>query len=233
MVLTFYYDLLSQPCRAVYIFMKMNNIPFETKTINLLRGENSSEEFRKVSCIGRLPVIDDGGFILTECVAILKYLAVKHNVPDHWYPRTDLKAQARIDEYMNYQHISTRTNMAMLFQNLAIIPKTMSRPVDRKKVERFRNGVELAISHIDKYFLKDSRPYFAGDNISLADLVGICEMMQLYACCEERIIESNPNVKAWLERVKPNLAPYFDEASVRVWKLRENFIKTAPNHPKL
>lgn len=31
----YYYDNLSQPCRAVYMLMKLNNIDFISKDINL------------------------------------------------------------------------------------------------------------------------------------------------------------------------------------------------------
>lgn len=47
-------------------------------------------------------------------VAILKYLALKYKIPDHWYP-SDIKKQARIDEYMNWQHLNLRAQGSQYF----------------------------------------------------------------------------------------------------------------------
>lgn len=49
-------------------------------------------------------------------VAMLRYLASKYNVPEHWYPTNDLLKQARIEEYLHWQHLNTRMQAAMLFQ---------------------------------------------------------------------------------------------------------------------
>ncbi|XP_033760740.1 glutathione S-transferase theta-1-like [Pecten maximus] len=225
MALKYYFDLMSQPSRAVYIFLKMNNIPFVPKPVALRSGEHHTDEFKKLNPMSLVPVIDDDGFVLTESVAILKYLALKYNVPDHWYPR-DLKAQARVDEYMNYQHINTRYNCGMVFQQLVIIPRAMRAPIQWPMVDNAKNRLETVIAHLENYFLKDNKQKFlCGSDISVADLLGVCELMQLYACCEENIYESNSAVKAWVDRVKERTAPHFEDANKIVKRVRGVYSK--------
>ncbi len=66
MPLAYYYDLMSQPCRAVYIFLKMTGIPFQPKEIALRKLENMTDEFGQLNPFRKVPVIDDSGFKLTE-----------------------------------------------------------------------------------------------------------------------------------------------------------------------
>lgn len=54
--------------------------------------------------------------LLCCSVAILKYLAQKYSstVADHWYP-ADLKQQARVNEYLAWQHTNLRSNGSKVF----------------------------------------------------------------------------------------------------------------------
>jgi len=37
--LIFYYNLLSQPSRALYIFFKKAEVPFEKRVVDIMKGE--------------------------------------------------------------------------------------------------------------------------------------------------------------------------------------------------
>ncbi|XP_052705828.1 glutathione S-transferase theta-1-like [Crassostrea angulata] len=222
MALKLYYDLGSQPSRAVFMFLKLNNIPFDEVFVSIGAGEHRQEEFRKINPFRRVPVIDDNGFVLTESVAILKYLAKKYKAPSHWYPENDTATTARIDEYMNWQHQNLRQNCAMLFQNLILIPRMKGMPIDWEKVKFYRKKVAEMVKLLDQYFLKNNL-YLCGDEITLADLLGVCELVQLVPVREQMMYESNAKVKAWVDRVKSRLGSLFNQTHEGIFGMEAMF----------
>lgn len=66
MTLKLYYDLLSQPSRALYIFFKICDIPFEKKIVNLKNLEQYTPEFEEINRLKKVPVIEHDGFKLAE-----------------------------------------------------------------------------------------------------------------------------------------------------------------------
>ncbi|GFN99433.1 glutathione s-transferase theta-1 [Plakobranchus ocellatus] len=226
MPLRLYFDLLSQPSRAVYMFLRMNNIPFEAKPVALRKGEHLGEEYKKINPFSLVPVIDDDGFKLTESIAIVKYMIQKRGLPDHWFPAQNFKKQARVEEYLLWYHINTRFPAALLFQHLLLIPRATGKPVDHKAVDKFRQKVNTMVSRLEGYFLKDQK-YLAGDEISIADIFGACELIQLYACHENALYEKSPIVKAWMERVQKDTNPYFDEAHKMVYRTNDVYKEIA------
>lgn len=119
------------------------------------------------------------------------------------------------------------------FSLQVIIPRETKKPVDWEQVNMMKKRVAYVVHHLDKTFLGD-KPYLCGSEISIADILCICELMQLNAVHEEQLYETNPNVKAWADRVKNRLNPEFDEAHKIVYRLRDLYKTTiAPSFAKL
>ncbi|XP_078123770.1 glutathione S-transferase theta-1b [Sander vitreus] len=220
MALELYLDLFSQPCRSVYIFAKKNNIPFEFKTVSLTNGDQRGDEFEKISLIKRVPALRDGDFCLAESIAILLYLADKFKTPDFWYP-ADLQQRARVNEYLSWQHSAMRLHGCRIFWLRVLIPKGLGMEVPQDKLDAALEDLNNSLKLIEEKFIQD-RPFIAGDNISLADLVAIVEIMQPVAAGLD-VFDGRPKLSAWRDRVRAAIGKeLFDEVHQNVLGAKDN-----------
>ncbi|XP_032931718.1 glutathione S-transferase theta-2B [Catharus ustulatus] len=210
MGLELYLDLRSQPCRALYIFARSNNIPFEFKHVELAKGEHRTEEFRKVNMLMKVPALRDGSFTLTESIAILLYLVHKFKTPDHWYP-SDLQKRARVDEFLSWQHTSVRAKGSKLFLTKVMLPLITGQSLPPEKLEFITGELNVTLKQFEEKFLQD-KPFIAGSEVSLADLVALVELMQP-VCAGYDLFEERPKLKEWRRRVEEDVGKeLFQEA---------------------
>ena len=100
MTMKLYMHPVSNASRPVLLFIAEQKIPVETQVVDLMKGEHYSDWYTAINPSRQVPTLDDDGFILTECSAILKYLASKIDSPT--YPTKDLKKRAKVDEMMDW-----------------------------------------------------------------------------------------------------------------------------------
>ena len=208
MTLKVFYDLMSQPCRALIMFLKLNNIPFESRIVALRKGEHLMPEFTKINPLQKVPVIEHDGFKLTESIAMIRYLSREFKVAENWYPK-DSKQQARIDEYLEWQHLNVRLFGSMIFRLKVISPLLEQKPVDEKQLQFYKDNFVKVLKNIENNFLKD-RSYISGDVISVSDIFCACEIEQPLVTGFNPLSEM-PKVNAWLNKVRKELEPYYSE----------------------
>ncbi|XP_055712180.1 glutathione S-transferase theta-1 [Phlebotomus papatasi] len=215
----FYYDLLSQPSRAMVIFLKLARIPYEDLPVALRNGEHLSEDFKnQVNRFQRVPCINDNGFKLSESVAIVRYLANKHKIPDTWYPQ-DAKKQALVDEYLEWQHNNTRITCALYFQLMWLKPLLTGKKPTEKEVDTHLQRVVTTLDAIENIWLEKT-PFLAGNEVTVADLWAACEIEQLTLTPYD-FRKGRPRLTAWLEKVRSSSNPHYDEAHKILKKLAE------------
>ncbi|KAK0136773.1 Glutathione S-transferase theta-1 [Merluccius polli] len=192
-----YLDLLSQPCRAVHILLSHSKVPFTVRTVALRKGENKTPEFTRLNPMQKVPVLVDNGFVLTESVAILKYLVTKYSIPQHWYP-SQAERRAKV-----------------------LFPRMTGSAVDGVKLERALAELKETLDRLESMFLK-RQPFLCGDDITLADLLAVCELMQPLGG-DRDVLSDRPKLQQWRSRIQSALGESFDQSHSVLYKVRENF----------
>ena len=98
------------------------------------------------------------------------------------------------------------------------------KPSNEKQLAESKEALTKSINELADYFLKD-KPFIVGKDISVADLLAVCELTQLRGVNETALYENNPNVKAWVKRVEERTKPYFEEAHAQIDGVADQFSK--------
>jgi glutathione S-transferase len=192
-----YYDPLSTSARAVSLFVYDEGIPVDIEPVELFAGDHLTDAFKAVNPNGQVPVLEDGGFRLAESAAILKYLADKAGSAA--YPR-DLQARARVNEAMDWFNTGFSHFFCYMGAYLKFLPELRAlNPVSLADIERI--GVEKSrkyLNVLDRHMLA-GRSFVCGDDISLADYLGIAYASLGAATGFD--FSRYPNVVAWMNRM--------------------------------
>uniref|UniRef100_A0A1B6F1V4 Glutathione S-transferase theta class 1 n=1 Tax=Cuerna arida TaxID=1464854 RepID=A0A1B6F1V4_9HEMI len=215
-----YYDTLSQPSRALKLFLLVNKIPYEGIAVNLAKGEQLQPEYEKINPLRKVPVLEHNGTIIRESVGILRYLCRELDIPDHWYPKDSLQ-QAKVDEYLEWQHLNTRLFCAMFVHYKVLKPKFAGEPQDEKMISYTFKGMQNALDVICNVWLKDQK-YLCGDKISVADLLGVCELEQPRLGGYD-VSKDRPILKAYMDRVRGDLQPHYTDVMKRFDKFLSKY----------
>jgi len=65
----------------VRIALNLKNVEYDSRPVNLLTGEQGSDEYREVNPQGFVPMLDIDGHKLTQSLAIINYLDIRFPVP--------------------------------------------------------------------------------------------------------------------------------------------------------
>jgi glutathione S-transferase len=66
MVLKVFVDMMSQPSRAILLFLEANGVAYERHLVHIAKLQHRSPEFTKINPSKKLPAILDGDFNLSE-----------------------------------------------------------------------------------------------------------------------------------------------------------------------
>lgn len=156
-------------------------------------GVNDTPEYLAMNPNGLVPTIDDGGFILWESHAIVRYLARKYGDGTLW--PSDLRACADADRWMEWYSTTLGPHLWVVFRNLLRTPPGQR---DMAAVEGARKALiasfDIANNHLQ------SRSYMTGAAFTMADILVGVGVYRWFVLPIER--PSYPNLHAYYERLK-------------------------------
>lgn len=175
--------------RARWVLQELE-IPFESEIVNLRAGENHAPEFLALNPAGKLPVLVDGDFVLTESVAIVLYLAGKH--PEKGMLPTDLRERAQVDRWLLFTATELEQPLWRIAHHSFLYPQERRLPEEVELArEDFRAMVPVLAQHLE------GRDYLVGDHFTVADVVAA---YTLDWANEVGLLEGHPGLVRWMER---------------------------------
>lgn len=150
---------------AAHLALEESGLPFEIARVNFAEGQQRSESYLKLNPKGRVPVLVDGDFVVTEVAAILRY--VSRLAPDARLWPQDPRQDARCAEWLAwigsgvhvaYAHIRRADRYASTEAGLAEV------------VAKGREASRIAWQQVEDKLAGQGTPWAAGETFSVADL---------------------------------------------------------------
>lgn len=146
---------------------------------------------------GRVPVLEHDGYLLYETQAILRYL--DRILPKPPLTPADPRAAGRMDQVMNIcdWYLFQGVVNVIGFQRI-IKPRLMGQPADEAAVAQAMPQARTVFGGLSR--LLDSKPFFAGDEVSLADLI-VAPQVDFLSQTQEWASLATANLASWLDRM--------------------------------
>ncbi len=126
-------------------------------------GMVDTPQFRALNPNGRVPVIEDEGFVLWESNAIVRYLAARYGTGT--LMPTDVRQRADIDRWMDFQLGTVAPLMSVVFRGLV---RTAPEARDTTAIARAFSEAGAALGVVNAALAE--RAFLAGDAFSAADI---------------------------------------------------------------
>jgi len=121
------YDVKESPHgRKVRLLAAELGIPLHLVARDPRTGETRSADYLAKNPNGKIPTLEEDGFILWESPAILKYLAAKH--PERGLDCKDAKTKALVDQWLFWWISGPEGAIDMLAYEMIIKPMVMNQP---------------------------------------------------------------------------------------------------------
>lgn len=188
-----YGTYLSAPANKVRLTASALGIEHEYFNLDFTKGEHKAPEYLLVNPLGKVPAIDDNGFLLFESNAICRYMANKTDSP--LYPK-DPQHRAVVDQWIDFSSHHIATNMGKILFNTFFAPM-MGVASNPESIADGKQFLDQQLPIIESQ-LKDNK-MLAGDLLTIADVAMIAAMEPFEIIKLD--LSPYPAIKAWRDNI--------------------------------
>lgn len=186
------------PTRSIRVRWTLQElgVDFESVTVNLLEGKHHRLEFLKINPAGRVPVLVDDDFVLTESVAIVLYLAEKY--ADRGLLPADLKQRSQVNRWLLFTATELEQPLWRIAHHTALYPEHLRLTAEISLARQdFKDMAAVMEKHMQ------GRKFLVGGALTVADLVGA---YTLDWANESQLLDDFPQLFEYMERMyaRPN-----------------------------
>ena len=189
-MLRVYYHPLSTFSQRVRIALLEKNIPAEMVEVDLPGGAQLRPEYLSKNPYGRVPAIEEDGWVLYESTAILEYFESTRPSPPLLPP--DPLGRARVAMHMKLCDLEFSGPARSILVPKRFLPREQW---NREPMEKARAKIEKHLSILEPEI--QGREYLAGDQFTLAD-VCYAPFLQFLPTLE---VTPGPAIQSWAGRV--------------------------------
>lgn len=186
-------------------------VEFEFINVDPTRGEHRRPEFLAVNPAGKLPVLVDGDFVLTESVAIVLYLAEKY--PEKGFLPTELRARAELNRWLLFTATELEQPLWRIARHTSLYPpeKRLAAEIPIARQD-FLDMAAVLEKHMD------GRQFLVGDRVTVADFVAAYTLDMATVvparANEAKLLDDLPRLRGFMDRMykRPKAPPRIAEA---------------------
>ncbi|MFW7345375.1 MAG: glutathione S-transferase family protein [Pigmentiphaga sp.] len=168
-------------------------LQFERIDVGGPYGGLDKPEYLALNPNGKIPTLDDNGYILWESNSIVRYLAAQYGAGTLW--PTDPRERGLSDRWLDWQATEFGPAMGPAFIGLIRTPEDKRN--HQAIAESVARGNKLIL--LLEKFLADGRQYLAGDRFTIGDIAVGCAIDRWFLLPIER--PATPLLAQWHERV--------------------------------
>ena len=167
----------------------------ELVLVDLAKGEQRSAAFLHMNPNGKVPVLDDDGFFLTESHAIQIYLAEK--TPGQTLYPSELRARADVNRWLFWNAHHFAPAVAVLNWERVVKPMLGRGAADPKEIARGEMLLGECFRVLDQHL--GDHEHVSGPQLSLADIALATPLTTIGAA--KLPIEGRTHILRWFERI--------------------------------